>query len=168
MLEIPYLEDIYLPHCLLRGFENSSSLVSLGKSLSPSTLEALLASADYETFNLGLENGPHIAIPRSINGDFSLHTAPFGKIPSDTWDVELTFRPDPVFFLHHTQLDRMWWRWQHLDHGARAGEYLGKAATKSSSVAALLDSLPMGGLAPAVTVAEIMDTESGPLCYRYF
>lgn len=91
MLEIPYLEDIHLPHCLLRGFENSSSLASLGEALSPATLEALLASADYETFNLGLENGPHIAIPRSINGDFSLHTAPFGKNPRDTWDVDNSY-----------------------------------------------------------------------------
>lgn len=79
MLEVPFFEDIYRPHCLLRGFETGSSLMTLGKDLSPENLDHLLRLEDYEAFNLGLENGPHIAIPRSINGDFSLHTAPFGR-----------------------------------------------------------------------------------------
>lgn len=39
----------------------------------------LLLSPDYNGLNLGLEHGPHVAIPKSINGDFSLHTAPFGE-----------------------------------------------------------------------------------------
>lgn len=34
---------------------------------------------DYEAFNLELEDGPHVAIPRSIRGDFSLLTAPSGR-----------------------------------------------------------------------------------------
>ena len=32
----------------------------------------------YEAINLGLEDGPHIAIPRSIRGGFSLLTASSG------------------------------------------------------------------------------------------
>ena len=76
-LEIPYFEDIYQPHCLLRGFD--ANLEDFRTELRPQALMKLLLSLDYETFNLGLENGPHIAIPKSINGDFSLHTAPFGE-----------------------------------------------------------------------------------------
>ncbi|KAL8934942.1 MAG: hypothetical protein Q9216_005659 [Gyalolechia sp. 2 TL-2023] len=79
-LEVPYFEDVYKPHCLLRGFESGESLARLGLELSPEALDRLFLTNDYNAFNLGLENGPHIAIPKSINGDFSLHTAPFGKL----------------------------------------------------------------------------------------
>ena len=77
-LEIPYFEDIYKPHCLLRGFDEN--ITEYRKDLHPEVLEKLLLSGNYETLNLGLENGPHIAIPKTINGDFSLHTAPSGSL----------------------------------------------------------------------------------------
>lgn len=48
--------------------------------LKPEVLEALMAMDSYEDFNLGLEHGPHLAIPQSIRGDFSLLTAPSGKL----------------------------------------------------------------------------------------
>ena len=44
----------------------------------PAALEGLLRIDDYGSFNLGLEDGPHIAIPRSVREDFSLLTAPSG------------------------------------------------------------------------------------------
>lgn len=74
---------------------------------------------------------------------------------------------DPVFFLHHTQLDRLWWRWQQADPQQRLTEYLGRAAQNSTESASLEDVLPMGNLAPDVQVSEIMATESELLCYRY-
>ena len=76
-LEVPYFEDVYEPHCLLRGFDEN--LEESRQQLNPETLMKLLLSPDYRSINLGLEHGPHVAIPKSINGDFSLHTAPFGK-----------------------------------------------------------------------------------------
>ena len=77
-LIIPYLDAEYIPHCLSRGFENGRELAGNGSRFSPEALEALLRVDDYEAFNLGLEDGPHVAIPRSIRGDFSLLTAPSG------------------------------------------------------------------------------------------
>lgn len=79
-LEVPYFEHIYQPHCLTRGFESGERLISLRGDLKPEALNKLLQLSDYNSFNLGLENGPHVAIPRSVNGDFSLHTAPAGNI----------------------------------------------------------------------------------------
>ena len=76
--EIPYLDAVYRPHCLSRGFENGSELINHGTWFNPAAIETLLGLEDYEAFNLGLEDGPHIAIPRSIRGDFSLLTAPSG------------------------------------------------------------------------------------------
>ena len=74
---------------------------------------------------------------------------------------------DPVFFLHHTQLDRLWWKWQQVDPRARMEDYSGKAAYTSSSEASLGDPLPLGDLAADVQVEEIMDTKSKLVCYGY-
>ena len=41
-------------------------------------IKTLFGVDDYEAFNLGLEDEPHIAIPRNIRGNFSLLTAPSG------------------------------------------------------------------------------------------
>ena len=75
--------------------------------------------------------------------------------------------PDPVFFLHHTQLDQLWWIWQHSDIKNRLRQYTGKAAYESSEEASLTDVIPMGGLLPNIQVAYIMSTETDLLCYRY-
>lgn len=76
-LEVPYLDKVYRPHCLLRGFDEDHE--ELRRELHPGRLMELLLSPDYSGINLGLEHGPHNAIPRSINGDFSVFTAPYGK-----------------------------------------------------------------------------------------
>ena len=75
--------------------------------------------------------------------------------------------PDPVFFLHHTQLDRLWWLWQQADIQKRRTEYLGKASRDSVHFASLEDSIPMGGLSTDIKVRDIMVTEMESLCYRY-
>jgi tyrosinase len=76
---IPYLDDKYYPHCLSRGFLEGEELKNQSKMLRPDMIEDLLSLHEYESFNLGLEHGPHLAIPHSIRGDFSLLTAPSGK-----------------------------------------------------------------------------------------
>ncbi|KAJ4366488.1 hypothetical protein N0V83_008124 [Neocucurbitaria cava] len=79
---IPYLDEKHYPHCLSRGFLQGEELKNQSMMISPDALESLLSLDDYESFNLGLEHGPHLAIPRSIRGDFSLLTAPSGKLLS--------------------------------------------------------------------------------------
>jgi hypothetical protein len=73
---------------------------------------------------------------------------------------------DPIFFLHHTQLDRIWWRWQQIDPSHQM-QYLGPAKHHSNETASLNDILLMGDLAPGIPVKEVMSTESDLLCYRY-
>ena len=164
-LEVLYFEHIYQPHCLLRGFDKR--LADFGQALRPEALQKLLSSPDYDSLNLGLEDGPHVAIPKSINGDFSLHSAPFGTMSLAPQVVSSKVTLDPVFFLHHTQLDRMWWRWQQMDITKRSQEYNGLSEKDSSQQASLGDKLWMGGLAADIKVIDIMDTRCDKLCYTY-
>lgn len=49
----------------------------------------------------------------------------------------------------------------------RLREYNGASARHSEEAASLQDRLDMGVLAPAIAVEEIMDTQTGLLCYEY-
>ena len=71
---------------------------------------------------------------------------------------------DPVFFLHHANLDRLWAKWQRK-HDPTA--YAGKASMYSSDPASLNDVLDVGGLLEGVPVSEVMSTTEGMFCYQY-
>jgi tyrosinase len=79
----------------------------------------------------------------------------------------VTLWTDPLFFLHHTQLDRLWWLWQNKDPENRMNAYGGHAQRHSIEMASLTDNIKMGALAPPIQVQEMMDIESDFLCYTY-
>lgn len=70
-----------------------------------------------------------------------------------------------MFFLHHTQVDRIWWLWQQQNPQARTFAYDGPR--EDGTAATLDDYLPMFGLAPDVRVREVMDVSTTSLCYVY-
>jgi len=78
---------------------------------------------------------------------------------------------DPVFYLHHTQVDRLWWMWQQQEPG-RMAEFEGPSENvrihkNKTYTASAEDMISLGSLAPRVRVAELMSTESSLLCYGY-
>jgi hypothetical protein len=53
--------------------------------------------------------------------------------------------PDPISFLHHTQIDRLWWLWQQANPSNRTNDYLGSLS--NGNPASLTDIMPMMDLA---------------------
>ena len=149
-LQVHWFGEHDNPHCLSRGFLDKTDFNSIGYRFSPEAVEQILGHKDYHDFQQDLEDGPHLAIPHGVGGDFFFTVAPY----------------DPVFILHHTQLDRLWWRWQQT-HPSNQMAYSGPASHGSESAASLNDMLPMSALAKSVKVRELMSTESDMLCYRY-
>ncbi|PMD16629.1 Di-copper centre-containing protein [Hyaloscypha hepaticicola] len=142
----------YDPHCLSRGFGNGDKEGEFsGIGVRPEVVENILKQDSYEKFFLDFENGPHSVIPNGVRGDFFSFTAPY----------------DPVFFLHHTQLDRLWWVWQKTDFKKRVKAYGGRITHHSNEQASLKDILHMGGLVDNLPVMSVMSTESDLLCYKY-
>ena len=74
---------------------------------------------------------------------------------------------DPIFFLHHAQIDRIWWKWQQYDLPRRQNMYTGSFKPRSEEQASLDDIVSIGGLAPDVKVSEIVDVRSDIFCYTY-
>ena len=96
--------------------------------------------------------------------------------------------PDPLFFLHHANLDRLWWQWQQRDLNLRLWGMGGRMPSEEamklnnftaiseltlkwdgdpSNVTTLNHILNMGGVVPNRTVSEVMDIRNQLLCYQY-
>ncbi|KAK7702785.1 hypothetical protein SLS64_009395 [Diaporthe eres] len=98
---------------------------------------------------------------------------------------------DPLFFLHHTNLDRLWWDWQRVDPDARTyaigplrnsptetflvtfgplpapgPEFLDYSGD-NGNVTTLNHVLWLAGLAPNVTIADVMDLGNNLNCAEY-
>ena len=138
-------------NCLSRNFANHTGRGHFsGTALSPEYVNSILSIDDYIGFLTAVEYGPHDAIPIGVGGDFKSMTAP----------------TDPLFFVHHAQLDRLWWIWQR-GKPQRQYAYNGVTSRSSNASASLEDVLFFHGLARNVTVSDIMNTEGDLLCYRY-
>jgi len=72
-----------------------------------------------------------------------------------------------LFFLHHSQLDRLWWLWQQRQPGRGLTSYGGYNQRHSMDMATLDDTLHMRGLAADARVGDVMDIQSDLLCYTY-
>jgi tyrosinase len=149
-----YYDVKYQPHCLSRGFRDDNGYLGVignGKTISPASIEKVLQLDSYEDFVAALENKVHDTIPFGIGGDFETFTAPY----------------DPLFYLHHTQLDRIWWMWQQRKPEERLQGYGGHNGRHSIEEAKLTDTIEMRGFAPDVEVKAVMYTEGDLLCYAY-
>ncbi|KAG4440811.1 hypothetical protein IFR05_003683 [Cadophora sp. M221] len=153
-----YITDNYNPHCLSRNWNNGTSEPGrmLGEYYSPDIVAEGQAIGNYSAYRYQLEGTPHGAIHASIGGDMGPSTSP----------------NDPIFFLHHTQIDRLWYLWQRQDPEKRNNEYSGirtqdqfDGATPPE--ASLENWLPMRGMATDLQVKDLMKTESELLCYTY-
>lgn len=77
---------------------------------------------------------------------------------------------DPVFFLHHGAIDRIWTIWQNQDREDRLFQIYGTKTYENvpASANATLDTLlDYGPLADPITIEEAMSTTDGPFCYYY-
>ncbi|KAL2217654.1 monooxygenase [Thermoascus aurantiacus ATCC 26904] len=140
------------PHCLGRDFNNGTDQVGdmLGYAYTPKAIAEINALDDYDSFRVKLEGRPHGAIHSAIGG---------------IWCLGRRRTVHPIFFLHHTQIDRLWWLWQQEKPDTRNTDYGGfktqdQLDGTTSPPASLDDILPMRGLADDRPVRELMLTES--------
>ncbi|KAF7522792.1 hypothetical protein G7054_g12024 [Neopestalotiopsis clavispora] len=154
---VSFYNFTYNPHCLSRGIgrDNGQPHKFSGADVTPAAISTVMQEKTFFNFSIALENGPHATIPHLVNGDFFSFEA-----PNESSD------PDPLFILHHAQLDRLWWKWQRTGPG-RDTEYNGPKERYSKLIGGIDDVLPMRGLGPDITIRDTFDTQSGLFCYTY-
>lgn len=77
---------------------------------------------------------------------------------------------DPIFYLHHGYIDRIWWQWQSKDIGRRVREISGSTVQKGPGRQIRLDDrLLMKGFIEDRKIWEVLDiqAEGGMFCYEY-
>jgi tyrosinase len=97
-----YQASIPNPHKLQRRFDKSAR-VSTSEQVA-----SLMDTSSFETMAEGLE--------------WQLHGTPHVAIGGDM--ANMYSSNDPLFYLHHCQVDRLWAEWQ-KDHPANAGDFSG-------------------------------------------
>ncbi|KAF9700786.1 hypothetical protein EKO04_001956 [Ascochyta lentis] len=130
----------------------------------PKLVEEVLEQKDYTSFARAIENVPSFDLP-NIHG--SGHFGVGGA--QGTIGNAANSPGEPLFFLHHGNLDRIFWEWQQKDLKQRLNQvggpivpfdYSGKNVTLDFEV-------NIGRLAGNVTLRELLNTQGKTLCYIY-
>lgn len=111
---------------------------------------------------------------------FGLHLCGHFIIAGPYCNADVYVGPvDPLFYPHHTNLDRIWWEWQQLDLKRRLKDVSGALTPPQvrfpdvdysnfpDKNITLEWEIDVGRLAPKVKVEELMDIRSGLLKYKY-
>ncbi|ETS86011.1 hypothetical protein PFICI_04036 [Pestalotiopsis fici W106-1] len=148
-------------YCLDRSWDNEWAV----ESANSTSVKNCTRHNDYETFwqCMVAEKSTHKGI----------HTAVGGLMGDKD-----TSPGDPIFFLHHNYVDRIWWQWQTANPDSRMYDmsgttfnttYLTVEGIDAPDVAtASLDYvINIADILPDVIIGDVMNVQNGLLCYDY-
>ncbi|KAL4808036.1 hypothetical protein BDV18DRAFT_158155 [Aspergillus unguis] len=150
----------YNPRCLRRDINvdaasntKMENVLELFNLTTVAEFQSLL-QGDFPNGYLGVHSGGHYTISGDPAGDFFASPG------------------DPMFYLHHSAIDRVFWTWQNLDPEERTFVVDGPTVLPGLGIenpanATLDDLLYFDVLAEDRTIREVLDTTAGPLCYIY-
>ncbi|KAK6530325.1 hypothetical protein TWF694_003682 [Orbilia ellipsospora] len=160
----PGTSTTYNPHCLARDF--SRTLMGWGNQTG---INWVWDTPNYGWFARRIENIPDFTVP-NIHG--SGHFGVGGAL--GTMGDAYNSPGDPIFFLHHANLDRVFWQWQwqpkNLPHSLSdvSGPIIPFDYTnKQGGNVTTTFQVNIGGLAGNVTLLDLLNTQSTTLCYTY-
>ncbi|KAI8928739.1 hypothetical protein BC831DRAFT_447211 [Entophlyctis helioformis] len=136
------------------GGSGDAGFAAEGTGFSPESIYFIVKSAaGYDEMRWRVEYGPHANVHIGVDGTMAF--------------IDMSTN-DPIFMLHHANVDRIWQMWQQM-HPEMAMTYDGDLA--SGVPAQMSDKLAMSGLMPGQadhTAKQMLNTVSGsPLCYTY-
>ncbi|KAK4099174.1 tyrosinase-like protein [Parathielavia hyrcaniae] len=129
------------------------------------TTDLIVNSPTIEIFRTTMEADPGY-VPNSIG----VHGGGHFTISGDPGSDAFISPGDPVFYLHHAQIDRIYWIWQMLDFDNRQGVFGTNTLLNlpPSANTTVDDPIDLGPIAGPVKIKTLMNTVGGtPLCYVY-
>ena len=142
-------------HCVARDWLDG--LIS--PAYSEAEIRMILQKKDFKSFSLAIEKLPNFKIHElvgGLTGDMSLMD----------WSVN-----DPIFFLHHRNMDRLWAKWQ--KENPTIGFTYGLSGGMSSILESpsALDRIDFSVYGKAPPILELLNTTGGGMdggmCYEY-
>ncbi|OLN85068.1 Grixazone synthase 4 [Colletotrichum chlorophyti] len=108
------------------------------------------------------------------SGNIGIHGGGHYSLGGDPGRDVFTSPGDPVFYLHHAMIDRVWWIWQMLSPQERQYGEVALSGTKTfmneppSANGTFDDYLEYGYVgAKPLKIRDAMSTVAGPFCYVY-
>lgn len=129
------------------------------------TTSLILQNKDIEMFQAILQGDD-----RYVVGELGVHGGGHFTIGGDPGSDPFISPGDPAFYLHHAQVDRVYWIWQMLDFKNRQGVFGTNTLQNNppSDETTVEDLIDLSPLAPPVKIKDLMNTVGGsPLCYVY-
>ncbi|OJJ97632.1 hypothetical protein ASPACDRAFT_123521 [Aspergillus aculeatus ATCC 16872] len=143
-------------YCLRRAWDNEAAIANANST----ALNACNAYTTYSPWWDCISNIPHKGVHTNIGGVMA--------------DIKSS-PGDPVFFMHHAYIDKVWWAWQKADPVNRMYDISGPTLNHTANVepaggwqnATLHYALSSFEIKPNVTIGAVMNTQGGYLCYGY-
>ncbi|GAB1310749.1 Tyrosinase copper-binding domain-containing protein [Madurella fahalii] len=157
----------YNPQCLKRDL----SPYFAARYLAMNQTQLTLSQPDFGTFDRVVQGGPSFEMSGVHGGGHYGVGGTFGQM-GDLY----TSPADPIFYLHHANLGRVWWSWQKMNLPARLTDISGPLFLMDydnlqGGNVTLATPISVGVSAPDVTVGDLMDIAGcdtdGVLCYEY-
>jgi len=152
----------YNPRCLKRDlttevnkrYSNATAILSTIRTPDIDAFQLALQGPP-DSDNIGPHGGGHYALGGDPGRDFFASPG------------------DPVFYLHHAMIDRVWWMWQMLSLDRQAGlgavagtnTFLNDPPSANTSIYDYIDVGYAGG--PPTKIMDLLSTVAGPFCYVY-
>lgn len=157
---IPNNGTIYNPRCIRRDVNNWVSTRYSSEKNVTDLINDHTTISDFQTTMQG----------DFASGEYGVHTAGHFTGAGDPGGDIFSSPGDPVFWLHHAQIDRTWWIWQNQDIKNRQNA-IGDTITLNNSPPSrdgtLDDTVNLGVNAVDRKIGTLMSTTAGPFCYIY-
>jgi tyrosinase len=173
------------PTCLKRTLKQDQfDLVS------QKVVDACMTLDTYATFSACLGSTPHTSGHYAVGGTVSCNSLLENAFLTLKQMDDVSLSPaDPLFFMHHTNLDRLWWEWQ-SKNASRLTDMTGRNVAAGGilvanqpailpvsaflpyfndggNVTTLKHVLWTSGTAKNVTIGDVMDINSPTICAAF-
>ena len=149
----------YNPRCLRRDISKFSAQYTTDTAISDLItgsnnifwFQYLMQGGDFTT-GIGIHTAGHFTIGGDPGGDFFASPG------------------EPAFWLHHAQIDRIWWIWQNQDIKNRQYAVSGTITffnNPPSRNGTMDDTINLGPSGADITLRDAMHTLGGKFCYIY-
>ncbi|KAE8374837.1 hypothetical protein BDV26DRAFT_295598 [Aspergillus bertholletiae] len=153
----------YHPHCLQRDINPA---VTRSAVTFRHITELILSYDTIDWFQGVMQRDPRFSVPSVPYGVHRGGHVGVGMVMGDA----AASPGDPMFYLHHAQIDRVWTIWQGLDPEKRRHAIWGTHTildTPPTANMTLDEMIGFGFVAEPVLFRDLMDTLDGPFCYYY-
>ncbi|TFK23843.1 Di-copper centre-containing protein [Coprinopsis marcescibilis] len=146
-------------HCVARGINED-----LRPFVTTAAVNVVLAQPTFETFRNELDGTTVFPLPPNSKPHDAGHALIGGHMTNF-----YTSPGEPLFYLHHGNVDRIWWLWQKADLANRLTDISGPVNVNdlTGPQVNLSTMLNYSSLTPSVPIGDMMNTEAAPLCYIY-